>query len=147
MGKYSNLNVLDMSQLSDWQDQNAVEQVTAMINKASKNRSTRRKIEKSLGKTASIFEHCEKRANERATKELNMKVDQDLIWICAAVGLTLYEDYHWKEDQDNEHGQITSFLERLTKRMYSYTAEEGRTPRSAEDLAKELFEKTGIMIM
>ena len=140
MGKYQSLNVLNQRRFVD--ELNAVDQVTAMIG-ASGNRSSRRRVEKALSKTANITKHANKKATEKANKELANKAELDMVWLYAMTGLTLFNDYHWKEDPSQEHGQLTSFFDRLTKTMNHYN----EMGYSVEDCAREFEELTGICLV
>ena len=143
MGKYSTLNVLNKrSFLDDLEDVNAVAQVSAMVSSAG-NRSNRRRIEKALNKTVNISAHADKKATERANKAMATKAEYDMVWLFAMAGITLYTDYHWREDPSQEHGQLTSFFERMTKTMNRYN-ERGAT---VEEVAKEFEEMTGICLV
>ena len=144
--KYGSLNVLSQqSSLNelDITDADAVNQVMAMVNAASVNRSDRRKLAKTLSKTQSIIEYADKRATEKANTALANKAEMDMVWLYAMTGITLAKFYHWKEDPDQEHGQITSFFERMTRVMNDYNSR-GYT---VEDVAKEFEEMTGIELI
>lgn len=143
--KYTNLNVLSNNRISELQDMNnetAVNQVLAMINTSS-NRAQKKELTKILRKVETIQSKCEKSAKDRADKELEIRADNDFMYIFAVVGLTLMEDYRWKEDPEQEHGQITSFYERLTKRIANY-AEQGMSTKDIIDL---LYEKSGVQLV
>lgn len=141
--KYSSLNVLaQRSFVSDYEDRNAVNEVAAMI-EASGNRKNRRRIERALNKTVNIAAHADKKATERANKQLEIKAEKDLVWLYSMVGYTLVNDYHWKENADNDHGQISSFFDRLTKNMNQFI-NDGYT---VDEVAKEFEELTGIALV
>lgn len=141
MGKYQALNVLNQrSFLDDLQERDAVNEVTAMIN-ASGNRSTRRKVEKALNKTQNITKYANKRANERANKELQRKTDSNYVHFFAILALTMYEDYRWRESEENEHGQITSLMERVNKKITKYA------DYSTDEIVKIVDEKMGILLV
>ena len=98
MGKYQTLNVLSQrSFLDDYKDRNAVNEVSAMVSSAG-NRRTRRKIEKSLIKTENILRYADKKASERANEEIIKRTDSNYVHFFAILALTMYEDYHWKEN-------------------------------------------------
>ena len=142
MGKYQSLNVLSQkSALDDITGLDTVSEVTAMISQAG-NRSTRRRVEKALNKTQTISRHCNIKATERANEELKKKYGKDFIHFNAILALVMYEDYHWKESEDNDHGQITSLMERVNKKMQKYL-DLGYT---TEDLVNLVDEKTGIWL-
>lgn len=140
MGKYQTLNVLNRrSFLDDLREVDAVNEVTAMVNGAG-NRSTRRKIEKALNKTQNIAKHANKKATERANKELLNKAEEDLVWLYSMVGLTLLKKYRWSNE--GEHGQIEAFFDKMTSLMNQYN-DAGYT---VYDCANELEELTGISL-
>lgn len=141
MGEYKRLNVLSQrSFLDDYKDRNAVNEVAAMVNTAG-NRRTRRKIEKSLIKTENILRYADKKAAERANEEIIKRTDSNYVHFFAILALTMYEDYRWRESDDNDHGQITSLMERLNKKMVKY---EGY---STEEVVKMVDDLTGILLM
>ena len=142
-GKYNTLNVLSQrSFLNDLEDVNAVAQVSAMMGTAV-NRAERRGIIKALNSTATQAAYADKKATERANKAMANKAEYDMVWLFAMAGMTLYNDYHWREDPTQEHGQITSFFERLTKTMTKYN-EKGTT---VEEVVKEFEDLTGICLV
>lgn len=141
MGKYQTLNVLNQrSFLDDLSNIDAVNEVTCMVSSAG-NRSTRRKITKALNKTQNITKHADMRATERANKQLANKAEEDLVWLYAMTGLTLFKKYRWTND--GEHGQIESFFEKMTSLMNQYN-DAGYT---IQDVADELEELTGIQLV
>lgn len=141
--KYQSLNVLNRSKFDSLDmDRDAIAEVASMIN-ASGSRSQRRRLEKTLNKTQKILTKCEKSARDKADKELEVRADANFMYVFACVGLTLYEDYHWKEDPDQDHGQLTSFFERLTKKMEKYSGQ----GMSTDDLIKLLDDRTGIELV
>lgn len=119
-----------------------VDTVNAMVNSYG-NRSQRRQVLKTLRKSETIRDWTNKEAQRRMERELGDRADDDLIWLIATLADTLYEDYHWKESPDNDHGQITSFIERFVKRMNSY-ANEGYSTRTMVEMVEE---KTGIVLV
>ena len=140
--KYQSLNVLNNRSLLNSMDNDAIAEVASMIN-ASGSRSQRRRLEKTLNKTERILAKCEQSARDRADKQLDIRADSNFMYIFACVGLTLNEDYHWKEDPDQDHGQLTSFFERLTKKMEKYS----EMGMSTDDIIKLLDERTGIELI
>ena len=141
MGDYKRLNVLsNRSFLDDLQDRNAVNEVTAMVSSAG-NRRTRRKIEKSLIKTENILRYADKKASERANEEIIKRTDSNYVHFFAILALTMYEDYHWQESADNDHGQITSLMERLNKKMVKYEE------YSTDEIVKMVDDLMGILLL
>lgn len=143
MGKYQSLNVLNLKIKNDYMTDDCIQNVANMINASGQNRSQRRRLEKTLGKVETIMEHTQKHVDTSAYKEYQKAVDQNFLHFFAILGLTMIEDYFWKETEDNEHGQITSLFQRLDKKIKKY-AELGY---STEDLIKLLDEKTGILLV
>lgn len=140
MGKYQSLNVLNQRSFVDDLNRNAIEEVTAMVSSAG-NRSTRRRVEKALNKTQNISRHADRKANERANKKLAEKAEEDLIWLYAMTGLTLFKKYRWSNE--GEHGQIEAFFDKMTSLMNQYN-DMGYT---VQDCADELEELTGIQLV
>lgn len=140
MGKYQSLNVLNRSFLADLEPRDAVNEVTAMINQSG-NRSTRRRVERALNKTQNIAKHANKKATERANKELQRKTDSNYVHFFAILALTMYEDYRWKESEENEHGQITSLMERVNKKILKYA------DYSTDEIVKIVDDTMGILLV
>lgn len=141
--KYSSLNVLNKkSVLDDLEDVDAISQVSAMI-AGMGNRSMRREAAKALRKTENITAYADKRATERANKELFDKIEKDMVYFFAVLGIVMYENYHWKETEENDHGQITSLYERLNKKMQFFNEQN----MSTEDIVKRLEDMTGIVLI
>ena len=143
MGKYTNLNVLNDRRFDDYMSDDAITTVANMINTSGANRKQRKAIAKSLNKVETIMNHCQKRVNYKAYEEYQKAVDSNFLHFFACLGLTMLEDYHWKETEDNDHGQITSLFQRVGKKIDKY-AEMGY---KTEDIVNLLDEKTGIYLM
>ncbi len=107
------------------------------------NRSQRRECLKTLRKSENIRRWTEQEAQKAMRREINERSDDDLIWLIATLADTLYEDYHWKETPENDHGQITAFLERFVKRMNCYAAK----GYSTRQLVEMIDEKMGIQLV
>lgn len=127
-------------QLNDMDDSEIVNMVASQVAKAG-NRAERRKILKALNKTKTIENYTTKRVNERSQGEIQERVDMNFGYIMSAVGIVLHEKYHWKND--GEHGQISSFIERVSKEL-QIMAQDGM---SAQDAIKKLEEVTGIELV
>ena len=130
----------DYSQLNDMDDSEIVNMVASQVAKAG-NRAERRKILKALNKTKTIENYTTKLVNERSQGEIQEKVDMNFGYIMSAVGIVLHEKYHWKND--GEHGQISSFIERVSKELQTM----GESGMSAEDAINKLEEVTGIELV
>jgi len=145
--KYTSLNVLSNEQMEKLKNlsntrEDSINQIAAMINTSS-NRAQKRKIEKTLRKVEKIQAKCENVVNKKNEKKLAVEMDKSFMYIMGVVGLTLMEDYRWKEDPDQDHGQITAFFERVTKRMSKY-ADSGY---STQDILIKLEEMSGIQLV
>ena len=69
--------------------------------------------------------------------------DNDFVHFNAILALVMYEDYHWKETDEQDHGQITSLLERIQKKLRKYQAMKYTT----DDIVREVHKKTGILLI
>ncbi|SFU57576.1 hypothetical protein [Butyrivibrio sp. INlla21] len=143
MDKYHSLNVLNLKNRQDYMSDDCIQDVANMINASGQNRSQRRRLEKSLGKVENIMEHTQKHLDRSAYAEYQKAVDQNFIHFFAVLGLTMIEDYGWKETPDNDHGQITSLFQRVDKKIKKYS-DMGYT---TEDLVNLLDEQTGIVLV
>ena len=141
-GKAVNTNMFAPLSNPALMQQNEIDQVSAILNKAG-NRSARRSAEKALRKSSNIKEYYAKDAQRQIRERTMENGDNDLVWLICTLADTLYEDYHWKESPDNDHGQITAFIERFVKRMNRY-ASEGYSTKQLVDMIEE---KTGICIV
>ena len=121
-------------------DSEIVNMVASQVAKAG-NRAERRKILKALNKTKTIEHYTSRKINERADNEVKDRVDMNFSYIMAACGIVLHEKYHWKND--GEHGQISSFIERVSKELQTM----GESGMSAEDAINKLEEVTGIELV
>lgn len=124
-------------------DEDTIDKVAAMINNSGYNRSQRRRLEKALCRTQKLTERAQKQLDHSAYKEYQAAVDKNFVHFFAALGLCMMEHYNWKETPDNDHGQLTSLFERLTKTLQKYHDMGYET----EDLVKLLDEKTGILLV
>ena len=123
--------------------QNQIDQLQSFIDTKGGNRKNRRGMEKALRKSQNMKDYYERYAQQRIHELTMENGDNDLVWLVCTVADTLYEDYHWKESPDNDHGQITAFLERFIKRMNRY-ANEGYSTKA---LVEMIEEKTGICVV
>ena len=119
----------------------AITKVANMINTSGKNRSQRRRLERSLGKVENILAHAQKHVDDSAYEEYQKAVDKNYMHFFACLGLTMMEDYNWKEDET--HGQLVSLFKRLDKKIRKY-ADLGY---DTDGLVKLLDEKTGIQLV
>lgn len=143
MQKYQSLNVLSQKMSSDITSDDAVQQVANMINASGVNRSQRKRLERSLRKTSNIMSHVQERVDKTAFKEYQKAVDMNYTHFFACMALTMLEDYNWKENPDNEHGQISSLMERVNKKINKYAS----MGYSTEDICDLVEEKTGIRLV
>lgn len=141
--KYESLNVLSQKKPSEYMSDDCIQDVANMLKSKGGNRSQRRRLEKSLGRVETVLSHVQKRVDDSAYREYQKAVDKNYVHFFSCLALTMIEDYGWKETEDNEHGQITSLLERVDKKIKKY-AELGYT---TEDLTHKLDEMTGILLV
>ena len=142
--KYQSLNVLNHNNKSNnfITNDEAINKLSSMVN-ATGSRSNRRKMERAINKSVKLQKAAEARANQKAFSKVAERVDDDFMYLFGIIGITMYEDYHWKETEENEHGQITSLYERLTKKMEKYTD----MNYSTDDVLNYLEELTGIKLV
>ena len=140
--KYQNLNVLSKD-FRDSLSSDAVAEVQSMINAKGNNRKQRRDITKSLNRMKTILEYSQRHVDRSAYNEYQKVLDKNYVHFFSCMALTMIEQYHWKESEDDEHGQISSLIERVDKTIRKY-AEQGL---GTEDIADLLEEKTGIKLV
>lgn len=119
MAYYSNLNVLSNKnripcEISD----DAVEQIANMIKATGKNREQRKRLEKSLGNMQKAIQYSQKYLDKSAYREYQDAVDKNYTQFFAALGLTMAQDYRWREDET--HDQISSLMERVNHKLEKY---------------------------
>lgn len=141
MTNYNDLNVFEKANLAKDLNMDTVDQVAAMINSKTTNRSQRRRLEKSLKRVNTIYSHVQNRVDRSAYKEYQKAVDENFLHFYSILALTMKEDYHWREDET--HDQISSLLERIDNKIKKY-AEKGYT---TEDLVKLLNETCDIQLI
>lgn len=123
------------------QTDEAISEVANMINNSGHNRSQRRRLEKALAKTDTIYQHAQKRLDDRAFKIYQSRVEKNYLHFFAILAICMGHDYRWKEDES--HDQISSLLERVDKTIKKY-AEEGYT---TEDLIKIVDEEYNLTLV
>ena len=143
MGTYQNLNVLNLKKTSDYMSDDAISDFANMLKASGHNRNQRRRLEKSLGRVETIMSHAQKHLDYSAYKEYQSLIDKDYIHFFACLGMTMIEDYGWKETEENEHGQITSLFQRVNNKIKKYSD----LGYSTEDIVNLLDEKTGIILV
>ena len=141
MTNYNDLNVFEKANIAKDLNMDTVDQVAAMINSKTTNRSQRRRLEKSLKRVNTIYSHVQNRVDRSAYKEYQKAVDENFLHFYSILALTMKEDYHWREDET--HDQISSLLERIDNKIKKY-AEKGFT---TEDLVKLLNETCDIQLI
>lgn len=141
MTNYNDLNVFEKANIAKDLNMDTVDQVAAMINSKTTNRSQRRRLEKSLKRVNTIYSHVQNRVDRSAYKEYQKAVDENFLHFYSILALTMKEDYHWREDET--HDQISSLLERIDNKIKKY-AEKGYT---TEDLVKLLNETCDIQLI
>ena len=141
MGKYANLNVLNNQKIEDEFSMDAIDQVAGMIKSSGKNRSQRRRLERSLGKMQTILEHSQKHLDRSAYEEYKKAVDMNYAHFFATLSMVMLEDYRWRED--DTHDQISSLLERINKKLEKYAARNMTT----QDILDLCEDKVGIQLI
>lgn len=131
-------NVLSSDNLSQ---QQIIDNVATMINNAGYNRAQRRRLEKALCQTNKLSQKCQEKISKNVYKEYCEAVDENFLHFFSVVALTLAEDYYWRED--DTHDQISSMLERVSKKIDKYSAQGFTT----QDLVKLVEEKTGLVLV
>lgn len=119
-----------------------IDAVANMINTSGKNRAQRRRLEKGLARTNKLSEKAQKKLDYSLYHEYKAVTDKDFVHFNAILALVMFEDYRWIETEENDHGQITSLLERVQKKMLKYKDKNFST----EDICREVYKKTGIML-
>lgn len=140
MSKYDNLNIFDKVKLAQM---DSIDQVAAMINSKSTSPSQRKRLERSLKKVDNIYRHAQERLDYSAYEKYRDITDLDFVHFNAILAITMYKDYRWRESEDDEHGQITSLMERIQKNMRKYK-EKGY---STKDIVEEVEKLTGILLV
>lgn len=143
MQKYQNLNVLSQKKPSEVMSDDAIQTVANMISASGVNRSQRKRLERSLRKTSNIMNHVQQRVDKNAYEEYKKAVDKNYVHFFSCLALTMMEDYGWKESPDNDHGQISSLMERVNKKIEKYA----NMGYSTENLIDLVEEKTGIRLV
>ena len=141
--KYESLNVLKQKSISEYMSDDCIQDVANLLKSKGGNRSQRRRLEKSLNKVENVLSHAQRRVDDSAYREYQKAVDRNYVHFFSCLALTMIEDYGWQETEDNDHGQITSLLERVDKKIKKY-ADLGYT---TEDLTKKLDDMTGILLV
>lgn len=141
--KYGSLNVLSQKTVKDYMSDDCIQDVANLLKAKGGNRNQRRRLEKSLGKVETVISHAQKKVDDSAYREYQKAVDKNYVHFFSCLALTMIEDYGWKETEDNEHGQITSLLERVDKKIKKY-AELGYT---TEDLVNKVEDITGLLLV
>ena len=144
---YQGLNVLSNQSRKNLDIANidTIDEVANMIKSSGASRGERRRLEKALAKTnklsAKALKKAQEKVNYEAYEEYKDITDLDFVHFNAILGLVMCDDYHWKED-GLDHGQITSLFERIQTKMAKYN----NLKKSTEDICKELYQKTGIIL-
>ena len=142
MGNYQSLNVLaNPTRKNDLMSDDAITEVANMINTSGANRKQRRRIEKSLNKMENILSHAQAHVDRSAYKHYQEAVDMNYVHFFACLGMTMIEDYHWKED--DTHDQISSLLVRVGKKIDKLAS----MGYDTDGVVKLLEEHTGIVLV
>jgi len=143
MNKYNSLNIFEKAKLAQELNIDSVDQVAAMINSKATSPSQRKRLERSLNKINTIYQKAQAKVDYSAYEKYRDITDLDFVHFNAILGITMYEDYNWRETEENEHGQITSLMERIQKNMRKYK----EMGCSTKDVAKKLEDLTGIVLV
>lgn len=141
MTNYNDLNIFEKANLAKDLNMDTVDQVAAMINAKTTNRSQRRRLEKSLKRVNTIYSHVQNRVDRSAYAQYQKAVDENFLHFYSILALTMKEDYHWREDET--HDQISSLLEKVDNKINKY-AEKGY---NTKDLVKLLDETCDIKLI
>lgn len=139
---YGTVNIFDRLKLQSM-NQDAIGQVASRINTATASPSQRKRLERSLNKLENIHRHVQDHLDYSAYEKYRDITDLDFVHFNAILGITMYEDYHWTESENAEHGQITSLMERIQKNMRKYKS----MGYSTREVADKLEELTGIRLV
>lgn len=134
MTNYNDLNVFEKANLAKNLNMDTIDQVAAMINSKATNRSQRRRLEKSLKRVNTIYNHVQNRVDRSAYTQYQKAVDENFLHFYSILALTMKEDYHWREDET--HDQISSLLERVDNKIKKY-AEKGYNTKNLVNLVEE----------
>ena len=137
------LNVLSNQSRTEVTLDQQIDEIANLINATGGNRAQRRRIEKSIAKTTRLSEKTIKKIENSAYEKYRDITDKDYVHFNAILALVMYEDYHWKETDEQEHGQITSLMERIQKKIRKYQ----NMNYSTKDIVKEVYKKTGILLI
>ena len=129
MGKYDSLFDAPISP-------NTADIIAAKVASAG-NRSERRRILKALNKTSTIAAYTQEKLGKEARKEVEERSNESFGYIMSMAGILLHDEYGWSDDD------ISDFFTGISNRLNGEWAE----GKSAEDVAKELDEKTGIKLV
>lgn len=141
MTNYNDLNIFEKANFARDLNMDTVDQVAAMINAKTTNRSQRRRLEKSLKRVNTIYSHVQNRVDRSAYTQYQKAVDENFLHFYSILALTMKEDYHWREDET--HDQISSLLEKVDNKINKY-AEKGY---NTKDLVKLLDETCDIKLI
>lgn len=134
MTNYNDLNVFEKANLAKNLNMDTIDQVAAMINSKATNRSQRRRLEKSLKRVNTIYNHVQNRVDRSAYNQYQKAVDENFLHFYSILALTMKEDYHWREDET--HDQISSLLERVDNKIKKY-AKKGYDTKNLVNLVEE----------
>lgn len=141
MENFNDMNVFEKVNLAKSLNLDTVDQVAALINSKTTNRSQRRRLEKSLKRVNTIYNHVQNQVDLSAYKQYQKAVDENFVHFYSVLALTMKEDYHWREDET--HDQISSLLERVDNKIKKYAEKKYTT----EDLVKLVNEKCDIQLV
>lgn len=147
---YQGLNVLNnktRSAMPDITNIDTIDEVANMIKSSGASRGERRRLEKALAKTnklsAKALQKAQSKVNMKAYEEYREIAELDFVHFNAILGLVMCEDYHWKEKDSEEHGQLFSLFDRIQAKMKKYN----KLGYSTKQVCERFEEVSGIMLM
>ena len=125
-----------MNYINNLTDSQMVDMVAEKVAKAG-NRAERRKILKALNKTKRIESYANRTISKKAEKEIIDRSNDSFGYIMSMFAIVLHDKYKWSDEKIGE--MITEVNSRLNG--------DWSNGKSLDDIAKELYEKTGIELV
>ena len=124
---------MNYSQFNGMDDSEIVNMVASKVSQAG-NRAERRKILKALNKTKNIERYANREISKKANAEVVEQTNNSFGYIMSMAGILLHDKYDWDDDS------VGNFFTEISEMLNGKWAD----GKSVEDVAKELYEKTGI---
>ena len=141
MANESFFNVLSNEYRSNYDE---INDIAATIRSTGASRAERRRIQKMICRQTKLTERAQKRAQDSVNKDAyehyKNVTDRDMVYFFAMLGLTMIEDYHWYE-KDNDHGQISSLFDRVQAKMRKYEK------LDLKELTKKFYDESEIILV